>query len=256
MQWLLVVAALLAGCPAPRQYAVQRTDVECERAARVVRRTMLTLGYTVTRMTEPTYASTGLVAGTKALPDGSTHSGAVRIRCTATGVEVQPVEEGLVPASYEFSRAFRYSYISLAQRPDVETPRVAEGVQLLVEAIDRFAQRLDLGSEATREGAVLVRVTIRNGTDRAVALAPDGVVLGGTGGTSRTPIAESGLGAVLQPGPGAERVRAELLRRLEVPPRQTAVRFAVYAAGSYGEARVGVQDVETGETEGFFVAVQ
>ncbi len=73
---------------------------------------------------------------------------------------------------------------------------------------------------------------------------------------SSPPIAESGLGTALAPGPGAERVRAELLRRLEVPPRQTAVRFAVYPAGSYGEARVGVQDVETGETEGFFVAVQ
>lgn len=256
MPWLLVVALLLAGCPAPQRYAVERSDLDCERATRVVRRTLLTLGYTITRMSEPGGSTTGVVAGSRTLPDGSTHRGSVRIRCGAAGVEVQPVEDQLLPGDFEFSRSFRYSFISLVQRPDVEVPRVEEGLQLLVERIDPFAQRLDLGAEATRDGAVLVRVTLRNATDRRVALAAAALTLVAADGTPVAPVAEEGLGAVLAPGPPADRVRAELLRRVEVPSKQTVVRFVVYPAGTYGDARVSVEDVETGETEGFFVAVQ
>lgn len=247
---------LLAACPAPRQYAVQRSDVECERAARVVRRTLLTLGYTVTAMVEPSAAGPGMVAGSKTLPDGTVQTGTVRIRCTPAGVEVQPVEGELVPSDYQFSRAFRYSYISLAQRPDIETPRVAAGLQVLVEVVDRFAQQLDLGSPAVADGVVLVRVTVRNDSERPVMLAPEDFVLARPDGETALPLEPAEVEARLLPGPGAERVRGELLARTTIGPRRTLTRFAVFPAGAYREARIGITDAETEETEGFFVPVQ
>lgn len=247
---------LLAACPAPRQYAVRRTDVECERAARLVRRTLLTLGYTVTAMVEPSAAGPGMVAGSKTLPDGTVQTGTVRIRCTPAGVEVQPVEGDLVPSDYQFSRAFRYSYISLAQRPDVETPRVAAGLQVLVEVLDAFAQRLDLGSPVVAEDVVLVRLTVRNDSERPVTLAPEDFALARPDGETALPLGPGEAEGRLVPGPGAERVRDELLRRMTIGPGRTLVRFALFPAGEYREARIGITDADTDEVEGFFVPVQ
>src|SRR5262245_57503892 len=45
--WLMV-ALLLLGCPAPKQFIVQRPGLTCDRATRVAYRTMIALGYTVT----------------------------------------------------------------------------------------------------------------------------------------------------------------------------------------------------------------
>src|SRR5262249_62127314 len=56
-------------------------------------------------------------------------------------------------------------------------------------------------------------------------------------------------------GPGAARVRQELLgKQLKVPAGMTAFRFLVYPPGSYREARLSVEDVETGESDGFVTA--
>lgn len=105
-----------------------------------------------------------MIAGTRTLPNGQVTSGRVRIVCNAGGAELQPIEDSLVP-DYEFSRAFGYSFKTLVQRPDVETPMVESGVQVLVESLDVYEQRLDLGGEAVRAGNTLIRLTVRNGTD-------------------------------------------------------------------------------------------
>jgi hypothetical protein len=213
------------------------------------------LGYTVTEMIQPKEHVPGVIAGTRRLPSGSTTSGKVRIVCDADGVRLQPIEDSLVP-DFEFSRAFGYSYTSLVQRPDVETPVVESGVQVLVENLDIYEQRLDLGGEAVGKGNMLARITVRNGTDRAVAVDGSKLSLVTSSGTSTEPIAGPAADAVLGTGPGADRVRHEMLSRLEVAPRTTAVRFLVYPAGAYREARINVEDVETGETDGFVTRVQ
>ena len=51
-------------------------------------------------------------------------------------------------------------------------------------------------------------------------------------------------------------MRRELLERLEVPARSTAVRFAIYPGGAYREARINVEDVETQEGDGVVAPVQ
>src|SRR5215470_1921054 len=176
MRWLVVLAVVAAGCFAPRRYAVERPGLECDRAVRVVRRTMMQLGYTVTEMIQPKDQTPGLVQGTRTLKNGGVTTGRVRVVCNAGGADIQPIEDSLVP-DYEFSRAFGYSFKELVQRPDVETPVVESGVQVLVESLDVYEQRLDLGGAAVRGGNTLVRLTVRNGTDRAVALDASSVTL-------------------------------------------------------------------------------
>jgi hypothetical protein len=142
------------------------------------------------------------------------------------------------------------------QRPDVESPVVESGVQVLVESLDVYGQRLDLGSAALRGGDALVRLTVRNATDRAVAIDGSDLTLVAADGATRQPLAGAAVDAALAAGPGADRVRRELLGRLEVPPHTTSVRFLVYPPGPYREARISVEDVETGESDGFVAPVQ
>lgn len=255
MRWLAVLLVVAAGCFAPRRYAVERPGLECDRAVRVVRRTMMELGYTVTEMIEPKDRTPGLVQGSRTLKGGGVTTGRVRIVCNAGGADIQPIEDSLVP-DYEFSRGFGYSFKELVQRPDVETPVVESGVQVLVESLDKYGQRLDLGSEAVGSGNALVRLTVRNGTARAVAIDGSDLTLVAADGATREPLAAAAADAALVSGAGADRVRRELLGRLEVPPRTTAVRFVVFPPGPYREARVSVEDVETGERDGFVAPVQ
>ncbi len=255
MRWSVLIVLVLAGCPAPRQYAVRRPELDCARAVRVANRTMVELGYTVTELVEPTAVTTGFIAGTKTGADGKAVRGRVRISCSAGGADLQPVEDALMP-NYEFSRAFGYSFKTLVQRPDVETPRVEAGFQILLEAMTPVKARLDLGGEASAGGAVAIRVTVRNGTDREMAVKSAGIVLVRADGSEGKPLAGAALDAAVATGEGGARVRAELLERLVVAPKTTAVRFLVYPPGPYREARVSAEDVETGESDGFFVNVE
>ena len=108
MRWLApFLTLLLWGCPPPAKYAIDRPGLSCDRAARVAHRTMVTLGYTVTQMDEPSVDRAGTIAGTKTKPDGTTESGRVVIRCTSKGAVLQPVPElldgeGLEPGCRQF----------------------------------------------------------------------------------------------------------------------------------------------------------
>jgi hypothetical protein len=257
MRWVLLLAALAAGCPASPRYEVARPGLECDRAVRVARRTLDELGYTITEMIEPRGPGvSGQITGTKRMPDGRTTTGRVRINCTASGAQLQPVEDSLVP-NFEFSRAFGYSFTTLVQRPDVETPMVEAGVQPLLEALDVYEQRLDLGGDAVQSGTQLMRLTIRNGTDRAVAVGPADLSLVGADGAATPPLTGASAQAALAAGAAGERVRRDLLSRpLKVPPKTTAVRFLLFPAGTYGQARVSIEDIETGERDGVVAPVR
>jgi len=51
-------------------------------------------------------------------------------------------------------------------------------------------------------------------------------------------------------------VRAERLRPGRVAAHTTASGFLVYPPGVYREARISIEDVETGESEGFVTPVE
>lgn len=245
-----LAALLLAGCPAPARYTVERPADECHRSTRVAHRTMEQLGYTVTKMTEATGSTPGYIQGTKTGADGKTKVGSVRITCDGYGVHIQPVEGDLVP-DFEFSRAFGYSYKGLVQRPDVESPVVESGLQILVERVDRFQAGFDLGRNPVSGDAILVRVTIRNGTDRAVALSATSVELLTPDGSSTPPLDSAAASAALSSDAAGAEVRAKLLKRKEVAGGVTDVVYLLYPKGTYRDTLIAVEDVETGETEGF-----
>src|SRR5437870_1694411 len=133
-----VVAAgimlLVLGCPAPARYAVERPGLGCDRATRVAHRSVVELGYTVTYLVSARPDRAGEVAVTRTRPDGSVENARVVITCDGHGAHLQPYEETLFP-SFEFSRAFGYSFKSLVQRPDVEEPRAALGLEVLVQVL-------------------------------------------------------------------------------------------------------------------------
>jgi len=241
---------LLAGCPPPSRYSVQRPADECHRATRVAHRTMEELGYTITDMVEASGSTPGFVVGTKTLSDGQRTTGSVRITCAASGVTLQPIEDKFVP-DFQFSRAFGYSYKGLVQRPDVESPVVESGLQILVERVDRFQAGLDLGSNPVSGNALLVRITVRNGTDREVALTGSAVELLTPSGEATPPLDTASASAALTSDAAGAEVRSKLLERKTVPGGQTAVFFLVYPKGTYRDTLISVEDVETGETEGF-----
>lgn len=256
MRWVWLLSVLVLGCLAPAQYAVERPGLPCDRAARVAHRTLVTLGYTVTELVEPSVQRAGAVGGTKTGADGKTQKGRVIIRCTAQGAVLQPVEDGLVPESYEFSRAFGYSFKSLVQRPDVETPWKSTGLQVLVQALDSVESRLDLGGVATVGDAVAVRITVRNDTDRKVRLDGSRLSLVDAQGESREPLAGPALSAALATNAAGDKVRSEIFGPRPIAARETRIGYLVYPPGRYREARVSIEDVETEEADGFVAPVE
>ena len=254
----LLLLLLASGCPAPRRYAVAPEGMSCERATRVAYRTMEQQGFTVTRVVEATRDEDGLVEGTRpgADPDARPEHASVRILCRADGVIVQPVEGELV-SSFEFSRGFGYSFKELAKHPDVEQPTQVTGLQVLVEDVEPPQAAIELGGwPLAGEERVLVRVTVRNGTERPVELDAARILLAPRDGSSTPPLPPAAAAAALAPNARGADLRAKLLGRARVPAGETVTGFLVFPRGDYADAQVAIEDVETGETDGFSVPVQ
>jgi hypothetical protein len=251
MRRLAVLALLAAGCPTPAIYKEIRPGLSCERATRVTYRTLVALGYTVTELVPATPERAGVVSGTKPGPEGGTLTGRVVITCDAEGAVLKPVEDSVLP-NYDFSRGFGYSFKELVKHPDVEEPWAGRGLEVLVHALSPQEATLDLGGVATVAGAVLVRVTVRNNTARAVSIDPARIDLVPAGG----PLADEALARALAPGAAGNRVRAEPLRPGRVAAHTTTTGYLVYPPGTYREARIAIEDVETGESEGFVSPVE
>jgi len=255
MRRLAVLALLAAGCPTPAIYKEVRPGLSCERATRVTYRTLVALGYKVTEVVPATPERAGVVSGTKPGPEGSTLTGRVVITCDAEGAVVKPVEDSLVP-NYDFSRGFGYSFKELVKHPDVEEPWAGRGLEVLVHALSPQEATLDLGGVATVAGAVPVRVTVRNNTARAVSIDLARIDLAPAGASASGPLAGRELERALAPGAAGDRVRTRPLRAGRVAAHTTATGYLVYPPGAYREARVSIEDVETGESEGFVIPVE
>jgi hypothetical protein len=246
---------VLAGCPAPRRSAVERPGMPCERGTRLAYDTMQQLGYTVTEAVEATRAAPGRVLGTKRRPDGTIDHALVRVTCEANGVVLQPVEGNLVP-TFEFSRGFGYSAKALAKQPVAERAVESGRLEVTIEAIDVPLATLDLGGWPMASEDVLVRVTVRNGTDRPVVAESSSVQLLASTGEPVEALQGTALAASMGAGNAAATVRAGLLARTRVEPGTKIQRFLVFPPGRYAEARVALEDVETGEADGFQVPVR
>jgi hypothetical protein len=102
----------------------------------------------------------------------------------------------------------------------------------------------------------LVRITVRNDTDRAVLVQRDRIVLVTGSGSVASALSGGALATSLGSGTATAPVRAGLLEREQVPGRATIHRYLVFPEGAYTHAQVSVQDVETGESDGFVVPLQ
>lgn len=256
MRWRLLALALVLGCPAPGIYSVDLPGETCLRATRLAFRSMAELGYRVTGVVEPTVVKPGRIEGVKRDPGGREARASVRISCDVRGARLQPVEGALVPSSYDFSRAFGYSVKSLAKLPDVEAPMDGQGLEVLLEALDEPRARLDLGGPVLAGEGVLVRVTVRNHTDRTVVLDRERVTLATAGGNVVRALEGGALEGRLGAGAAADTVRGGMLRRRRVAGGETVQRYLVFPGGAYVDGQVAIEDVETGESDGFVVPLQ
>ncbi|HEY3185983.1 MAG TPA: hypothetical protein VGJ70_00820 [Solirubrobacteraceae bacterium] len=254
MWFLLVLAAFLFGCPTPSQYVERRPGLSCDRATKVAYRTMEALGYTVTDVVRANPERTGGITGTKTLRDGRQTTGRVTITCSAAGAVVRPIEESLVP-DFEFSRAFGYSFKELVQRPDVEEPHAATGLEVQVHVVSPQEATLDLGGPAAT-GATAVRLTVRNNTDRVVAVDPERIELVDDRGSPANALVGSRIDGAIAAGPGGDAIRRAPLRKSRIAKNTTLVGYLIYPAATYREARITIEDVETGESEGFVTPIE
>jgi hypothetical protein len=115
---------------------------------------------------------------------------------------------------------------------------------------------LDLGGWPMAGDDVLVRVTVRNGTDRPVVIEGSSIALLSPSGDPVAPLDNGALAASLGTGDAASVVRGRLLQPTRVEPGTAVERFLVFPPGQYGEAQVALEDVETGEADGFQVPVK
>lgn len=256
MRWRLLCLAVAIGCPAPGLYSIELPGEQCPRATRLAYRSMTELGYRVTAVVEATPAKQGRVEGVKMGADRREQRATVRIKCEATGVRMQPVEGALIPSDYDFSRSFGYSVKTLAAQPDAETPIEARGLQVLIQHIDGPRARLDLGGPVLAAQATLVRVTVRNDTDRDVLVDGERVLLTTAAGEFGEALEGAALAASLGTGKAARTVRGQILERVTVPAGKTIVRYLVFPAAPWLDGQVSIEDVETGESDGFVVPVQ
>ena len=257
MRWLTATLLLLAACPAPRRYAVEQAGMPCERATRLAYETMQQLGYSVTEAVEATRSTPGRVVGTKRRGDGTLERGTVRITCSSGGVEFQPIEGDLVP-SFEFSRKFGYSITTLVKQPAEQQPSTVQTgrMDVSIEVIDVPRATLDLGGWPLAADDVLIRVRVRNGTDRPVVVEPGSITLLATSGEPVNALGGDAAQGSLGNGAAAGAVRARLLARTRVAPGTQAEAFLVFPPGQYDEAQVSLEDPDTGESDGFQVPVR
>lgn len=255
VRWIAALLVLVAGCPAPRRYALVQPGLSCARATRVAYGTMQQIGYKVTEVVEATPSRTGRIVGTRQGPDGGSKRGTIRITCDARQAMLQPVESDLVP-TFEFSRAFNYSFRALVAQPDDQEPTEKGALQVSIEAFDGPRATLDLGGWPLAADQVLVRVIVRNGTDRPVVVEGDRILLVTPQGDLVSGLSGGALAGALDTSESAGTVRASLLERERVGARTTLARYLVFPPGAYEEAQVSIEDVETGESDGFQVPVQ
>ena len=245
MPWRLLLLLPVIGCFASGKYMVVLPGEQCPRATQLAFRSMTALGYRVTAVVEPSPVRPGRVDGVKRRGDGTESQSRVRIECESDGVRMQPLEDALIPSSYEFSRSFGESVKTMAEMPDVEGGAGTEALEVVLQR--RTRPRLS-------GAGTLVRLTVRNDTDRAVLVKRDRIVLVTGGGDVVSAVSGGALETSL--GSGNATVREGILDRERVPGHATIQRYLVFPEGAYTHAQVSVQDVETGESDGFVVPLQ
>jgi len=256
MRWRLLCLLIAVGCPAPGLYMVELPGESCGRATRLAYRSMARLGYRITSVVEATPVATGSIQGSKRSADGREKRAEVRVTCDAMGSRLQPVEGALVPSDYDFSRNFGYSVKTLAKLPDVEAPADGHGLEVLLERIDGPRARIDLGGPVLAQDGTLLRVTVRNNTDRTVVVEGSRIGLVTNQGDSVRALGGAALQASIGGGKAADTVRRQLLGRSTVRAGDTLQRYLVFPPSDYVDGQVSIEDQETGESDGFVVPVQ
>ena len=279
--WLF--AAVLAGCtPVSNSYDVHSADLTCDEANRLVYAAVSDMKMKVTAFTPAQPGRPGYLRAT-----GSDRSGDVTITCDPAGVKIDPRQTSMGDRIFErgvlFSVTGRSGLVldrgtvsgrvrnvndEQGSGSDDEAGRASGGVSLAVEPQKGFSTVLDFDADVAAAGLLPVKVTIRNGTNRAYQFAPSDLVVRVRGSsTVAQQISAADAAAQVEARAGSEGSQTGIgnvasakkvivekaLKGGKLAPGAVASGYVYYRVGDYDRARLTMTDISTGEAEGFLV---
>jgi hypothetical protein len=275
---LLLLAALVAGCPSvQQQYVVHRSNLSCDDANRYAFDSMRSLGYSVGQFRPAKPGAPGVIKAEKPTDRGNTDHVTVDIKCEAGGVEAFGTkDEGLLKEDMTFSRGFFLAFTGLADHStenaayhEKETGGTASGgAKFDIRPQIGLESKLDFGEDLASGGILAVKVKIQNGSNITYKLDPAAIELRDAKDdtVSQIPLAQAAnqlaKSSSADAGPGApppDPARMEgLLKERALAPRtlrpgDQAEGFVYFPTGTYTRARANLVDTATDESEGFLV---
>ena len=274
----LLFLSLLASCAVPlRQYDIHDKLLSCDQANSAAVRTLQVMHFTITGVEPAAVGHPGTVHGTRE-EAGSQQPVRVDVGCNGSSVDVVASEESRLYSSIEFKRAFFLAFGAVAdaqarEQADAQAEAALplaqkrnKGLQVLLRPLPGFNSRLDLGIDMSQSGVLPVRVTITNSTPRSVRFSIDDIVLLRKDGarvqsvdpaTAAASVSSHIAGGEGQAVPTPEHIKKTLAEHALQPGTVSADQqrdgFLYFPAGDYTRGRATFEDVESEETEGFFV---
>ncbi|MBI3781781.1 MAG: hypothetical protein HY270_00095 [Deltaproteobacteria bacterium] len=276
----LLLTLLVASCAAPaRQYDIRGRPLSCEQANAAAVRTLQVLHFTLTAVEPAVVGARGSVRGSRN-EDGAEQTVRVDVTCNGQNTDLVVTEESRLISSIELKRAFFLAFdavLSAQEQERVEAKAEAarplaqkrnKGLHVRLHPIPGPGSRLDLGVDVSQASILPVRISIVNSTARSFRFEASDIVLLRQDGKRVQAIGpEAAAASVVAPNHSAvndgqaavspDSVRSALvghaLRAGTVAADQTLEGFLYFPAGEYVKGRAAFEDVESEETEGFFV---
>lgn len=247
---ILCAAALLLGSGCAGRYVrMEQKGMTCTQALQSATGAIQKMGYTITGTAPPAPGNPGMVTGERVLA-ANVHRILVQVFCTSLGAEVAASVEGGLIDHLNFQSDFRAAFNEVAQaRPPIR--KIASvGVDVLV-IPDRVTGN-DLGIDFSGTGVLPVKVQIANNTTRSYRFESADLVLQQADGQRVHPFTLTELAARVSL-PVADTGRLPSLQGGILAPQQTVSGYLYYPFGGYVRARFSLTDLESEETEGFWI---
>lgn len=283
---VLLLAVLLAACtPVSRSYEVHSAELTCDEANRLVYAAVTDMNMKVTAFTQAQPGRSGFLRAV-----GKDRSGDVSIVCGSDGVQIDPRQTSMGDRIFERGILLsvsgrsglvldrgnvtgRVRSIAAETEPGSDADdgggaNASGGVTIDVEPQHGFSTVLDFDADVAAAGVLPIKVTIRNGTNRAYQFSPVDLVVRVRGSrVTAEPLSAGDAAARLATRAGSDGAQTEIgnvasakkvildkaLRGGKLAPAAIVSGYVYYRVGDYDRAKLTMTDVATGEKEGFLV---
>jgi hypothetical protein len=277
-----VIGAIVAGCtPVSQSYEVHSAEIGCDEANTYVYRAVEDMKMKVTSFTQAQPGRPGKLSAV-----GRDRRGNVTITCTPDGVIIDPQQSSMGDKTFERGILLGVTGRSglrmdrgtvtgrekpvgdLAQAVEEGAPVPTGSVLVDVQPQKGFETVLDFDADLASAGILPIRITIRNGSKRAYALALDGITIRlRASGDAAARLTAAEAAAKLEAKAGSDGSQSKLgnvasakkiIAEKELKPARLAAGASVtgylyYPVADYDRAKIQMMDVAAEEPETFFV---